>query len=152
MRDKKILWRWLKPGHRTDSKQFIRDKASIPTTTFHIEYIYDCSFPLEIYIHEMIIFHHRVHVLSVIKPRELWSIPRKVINLSWITRKQTLRSLLLSYQKKDGRASSVGMTPTFWEYNLWCQILKSRCHTDSKVGVIPKDLKICFFLMTHIRL
>ncbi len=47
----------------------------------------------------------------------------------------TLRSLSLSYQKKDGRAR---------EYNLWCQqsqILKSWCHTKRRMG---KTLRFVF--------
>ena len=36
-------------------------------------------------------------------------------NMTRVARKQTLRSLSLSYQRKD---PSFGMTPTFQEYNL----------------------------------
>ncbi len=48
-----------------------------------------------------------------------------------VSRKQTLRYLSLSYQKKDA------MTPTFREYDLWSQntqIIKSRCHTKRRMG------------------
>ncbi len=37
-----------------------------------------------------------------------------------------------------------GMTPTFWEYNLWCQqsqILKSRCHTKRRMGAATWDAR-----------
>ncbi len=55
--------------------------------------------------------------------------------VSRVMRKQTLRSLSLSYQKKDGHA-----WPTFREYNLWCQqsqILKSQCHTKRNTHAHP---------------
>ena len=59
--------------------------------------------------------------------------------MTHITRKQTLRSLSMSYQKKNGpaweRPSFFGMRPTFREYNLWCQIQKSRCHTNRTMGM-----------------
>ncbi len=89
------------------------------------------------------------------------------LEMTCVMRKQTLRSLTLSYQKKDGargRAhSSFGMTPTFWEYNLWCQqsqILKSQCHIKRRMGTATqahpsfgyndKDLKVCF-LVLHLK-
>ncbi len=57
-------------------------------------------------------------------------------HLTCATRKQTLRSLSLSYQKKVGHAWL-----TFPEYNLWCQqsqILKSRCHTKRRMGAATR--------------
>ena len=55
-------------------------------------------------------------------------------------RKQTLRSLSLSYPKKDAHPS-LGMTPTFREYDLWSrktQILKSQCHTRRRMGAATR--------------
>ncbi len=57
-----------------------------------------------------------------------------------VTRKQTLRSLSLSCQKKDWPA----WTPTFREYDLWSQkTLKSRCHTSFGV-TMTKTLRSDF--------
>ncbi len=58
--------------------------------------------------------------------------------LALVTRKQTLRSLLLSYPEK-GAHPSLGMTPTLREYDLWSQktqILKSRCHTKKSMDTV----------------
>ncbi len=65
----------------------------------------------------------------------------QIYSVTRVTRKQTLRTLSLSYQKKDGRPSSFGMTPNFLECNLWCQqsqILTSQCHTKRRVGAATR--------------
>ncbi len=66
--------------------------------------------------------------------------------LRCVTRKQTLKVFVV--------VRRYGMTPTFREYNLWCQqsqILKSRCHTKRRMGAVfwydnDKDLKVCFLV------
>ncbi len=75
-------------------------------------------------------------------------------NLTCATRKQTLRSLSLSYQKKDGRAWP---RPSFF----WHDTNFSAESNSQKVGVVPKegwarpsffsydndkDLKVCFLV------
>ena len=64
-----------------------------------------------------------------------------MVQLKCVTKKQTLRSLSLSYQKRmvtHGRTHpSFGMTP-FLEnviYEVKTQILKSRCHTKRKISM-----------------
>ncbi len=78
-----------------------------------------------------------------------------------VTRKQTLRSLSLSYQKTAGHAHPpFGMTPTFRSLTLLTsQIIfsKSRCHTkrmmDTATHAHPSFAitmtKVCF-LVTHV--
>ena len=66
------------------------------------------------------------------------SVLRGSLRLTCITRKQTLGSFSLSYQKKDGL---LVWRRLFENIIYWCwqsQILKSRCHTKRRMGAATR--------------